>query len=93
MRSMLVATSKVTSQGQISVPSEVRRDLGIRPGTELIWDRQENGEYVVRPKRLTLAELHQLVGTPTIHLSDEELREARHEFLAARMKRLDRKKV
>ena len=90
---MLVATSKVTSQGQISVPSEVRRDLGIRPGTELIWDRQENGEYVVRPKRLTLAELHQLVGTPTIHLSDEELREARHEFLAARMKRLDRKKV
>lgn len=89
---MLVATSKVTSQGQISVPSEVRRDLGIRPGTELIWDRRENGEYVVRPKRLTLAELHKLVGKPTVHLSDEELRQARHEFLASRMKRLDSRK-
>lgn len=89
---MLVATSKVTSQGQISVPSEVRRDLGIRPGTELIWDRKENGEYVVRPKRLTLAELHQMVGKPTVHLSDEELRQARHEYRASRMKRLDSKK-
>ncbi len=89
---MLIATSKVTNQGQISVPAEVRRDLGIRAGTELIWDRRENGEYVVRPKRLTLAELHQMVGKPTVHLSDEELRKARHEFLGSRMKRLDSKK-
>ena len=89
---MLIATSKVTSQGQISVPSEVRRDLGIRPGTELVWDRKENGEYVVRPKRLVLADLHQVVGTLTVHLSDEELREARHEFLASRMKRLNSRK-
>jgi AbrB family looped-hinge helix DNA binding protein len=89
---MLIATSKVTNQGQISVPVEVRRDLGIRPGTELIWDRKENGEYVVRPKRLTLAELHQLVGTLTIRLSDKELQEARREFLGARMKRSNSKK-
>jgi AbrB family looped-hinge helix DNA binding protein len=89
---MLIATSKVTNQGQISVPAAVRRDLGIRPGTELIWDRRENGEYVVRPKQLTLAELHQIVGQPTAHLSDEELQEARHEFLGSRIKRLNPKK-
>lgn len=89
---MRVATSKVTSQGQISVPSEVRRDLGIRPGTELIWDRKKSGEYVVRPKRLTLADLHQIVGKPTVHLSEEGLRQARHEFLASRVKNLDSKK-
>ena len=89
---MRIATSKVTNQGQISIPSEVRRDLGIRPGTELIWDRKENGEYVVRPKRLTLADLHQMIGKPAVHLSDEEIREARHEFLASRMKRLRTKK-
>ncbi|MGA9652994.1 MAG: AbrB/MazE/SpoVT family DNA-binding domain-containing protein [Polyangia bacterium] len=45
---MLVATSKVTIQGQISVPAEVRKDLGIRAGTELIWDRNEDGDYTVR---------------------------------------------
>ncbi len=88
---MQIATSKVTSQGQISVPVEVRRDMGIRPGTELIWDRKPNGEYVVRPKRVTLAELHQVVGKPAVHLSDEELREARHELLESRMKRLGKK--
>ena len=86
---MLIAMSKVTKQGQISVPVEVRRDLGIRPGTELIWDRKENGEYVVRPKRLTLADLHEMVGAPAVHVSDQELQEARHEFLASRMKRLE----
>lgn len=86
---MLIATSKVTNQGQISVPAEVRRDLGIRPGTELIWDRRENGEYVVRPKRQTLVDLHRMVGTPTVHLTDLELREARQDFLASRTKRLE----
>ena len=86
---MLIAMSKVTKQGQISVPVEVRRDLGIRPGTELIWDRKENGEYMVRPKRLTLADLHEMVGAPAVHLTDQEIREARREFLASRMKRLE----
>lgn len=89
---MLVAMSKVTNQGQISVPAEVRRDLGIRPGTELIWDRKENGEYVVRPKRFTLTDLHQMVGTPAVHLTDQEIREARQDFLASRIKRLESRK-
>jgi AbrB family looped-hinge helix DNA binding protein len=38
---MLIAKAKVTRQGPISVPVEVRRDLGIRTGSELIWERQE----------------------------------------------------
>jgi AbrB family looped-hinge helix DNA binding protein len=86
---MLIAVSKVTSQGQISVPAEVRRELGIRTGTELIWDRQENGDYLVRPKRATLADLHQLVGELPVHLTDQELKEARQAFLGSRTKRFD----
>ena len=39
--------SKVTAQGQISVPSEVRRQLGVGPGSVLIWEWRD-GEYVVR---------------------------------------------
>ena len=90
---MLVATSKDTIQGQISVPAEVRKDLGIRAGTELIWDRNEDGDYTVRPKRLTLADLHRMVGPSTVRLTDQELKKARQEFLASRMKRLDAKKA
>jgi AbrB family looped-hinge helix DNA binding protein len=89
---MQIAKSKVTRQGQISVPAEVRKDLGIRCGTELVWDRQENGEYVVRPKRCTLAEVQALVGAPAVHLSDQELREARREFLASRSTRMNPRK-
>ncbi len=84
---MLIAVSKVTRQGQISVPAEVRRDLGIRPGTQLIWDRGENGEYRVRPKRATWTDLHALIGPLEIHLTDDDLRAARREFLASRAER------
>jgi antitoxin PrlF len=44
---MAIAHSRVTSQGQISVPAEVRRKLGIEPGSVLEWD-EEGGEIVVR---------------------------------------------
>jgi antitoxin PrlF len=39
--------SKVTAQGQISVPAEVRRQLGVGPGSVLIWE-QRDGEFIVR---------------------------------------------
>jgi antitoxin PrlF len=44
---MALAQSKLTSQGQISIPAEVRRRLGLVPGSILEWD-EENGVVVVR---------------------------------------------
>lgn len=44
---MSIAQSRLTAQGQISVPAEVRKRLGIGPGSVLEWD-QENGQIVVR---------------------------------------------
>jgi antitoxin PrlF len=45
---MVIAQSKLTSQGQISVPAEVRRKLGLVPGSVLEWDEEEDGTVVVR---------------------------------------------
>lgn len=42
---MTLPQSKVTPQGPISVPAEIRRKLGIGPGSVLEWD--EEGEKVV----------------------------------------------
>lgn len=81
---MVVATSKVTSQGQISVPAEVRQKLGIRPGAQLIWEQNEQGEMVVRPKRYTLEDLHGVLGRPKVRLTLAELQEARRESWKAR---------
>lgn len=44
---MTLAKSRLTAQGQISVPAEVRRKLGVGPGSVLEWD-ERNDEVVVR---------------------------------------------
>jgi antitoxin PrlF len=44
---MAIARSKLTAQGQISVPAEVRRKLGLGPGAVLEWD-EEGGHVIVR---------------------------------------------
>jgi AbrB family looped-hinge helix DNA binding protein len=44
---MALARSKITSQGQISVPAEVRKKLGVGPGSLLQWDEEE-GKVVIR---------------------------------------------
>jgi antitoxin PrlF len=42
---MTIAHSRLTSQGQVSVPAEVRRRLGLGPGSVLEWE--EEGERIV----------------------------------------------
>jgi AbrB family looped-hinge helix DNA binding protein len=44
---MSTATSRMTAQGQTSVPAEIRRRLGLAPGSVLEWD-VEDGRIVVR---------------------------------------------
>ena len=58
---MAIAQSKVTAQGQISVPAEVRRKLGIGPGSVLEW--HEEGDVVVVRKagRYTSEDIHRAI--------------------------------
>ena len=55
---MKVAQSRITAQGQVSVPAEVRRRLGLAPGSTIEWD--DDGETVVvrRAGRYTSEEIH-----------------------------------
>ncbi len=55
---MALARSKVTGQGQISVPAEVRRRLGIGPGSVVEWN--EEGEKIVvrRSARYSSEDIH-----------------------------------
>lgn len=55
---MALARSRLTAQGQISVPAEVRRKLGLAAGSVLEWN-EEDGEIVVRRVgRYTSEEIH-----------------------------------
>jgi len=64
---MALIHSKLTAQGQISVPSEIRRKLGVGPGSVLEWD-EKNDEVIVRKAgRHTLADVHEALfpdGSP-----------------------------
>ena len=44
---MKLATSRITAQGQLSIPQAVRRQLGLSPGSVVAWE-EERGSIVVR---------------------------------------------
>jgi antitoxin PrlF len=58
---MSLPQSKVTAQGQISVPAEIRRKLGLGPGSILEWE--EEGERIIVRKagRFSSEDIHRAV--------------------------------
>jgi AbrB family looped-hinge helix DNA binding protein len=55
---MAIRQSKLTAQGQISVPAEIRKRLGLGPGSVLEWD-ESGGEVIVRKSgRYTSVQIH-----------------------------------
>ena len=58
---MSIPQSKVTAQGQISVPVEVRKKLGIGPGSVLEWHEQDGSVLVRRAGRFSSSDVHQAV--------------------------------
>ena len=55
---MVIARSRVTSQGRIVVPADVRRKLGIGPGSILEWYEEGGKIFVRRAGRFTSEDLH-----------------------------------
>ncbi|MCC7035336.1 MAG: AbrB/MazE/SpoVT family DNA-binding domain-containing protein [Acidobacteria bacterium] len=71
---MALAHSKVTAQGQISVPLEVRRRLGIGPGSILEWEQEGESIVVRKAGRHSSDDLHKAVfpeGRPGRRSLDE----------------------
>jgi antitoxin PrlF len=62
---MALAHSKVTAQGQVSVPAKVRQRLGVGPGSVLEWD--EDGDQVVVRKagRYSSKDIHRVLFSKT----------------------------
>ena len=58
--------ARITSKGQITVPHEVRRAMGVRPGDSLLFE-QKGSEFRVRPVRtVSPFEKFRGIGTPGI---------------------------
>ena len=55
---MTIAHSRVTAQGQIAVPAEVRKRLGVGSGSVLEWDERDNQVIVRRAGRFNSSKVH-----------------------------------
>jgi len=53
-----IAHSKLTAQGQVSVPAAVRRRLGVGPGAVLEWDDTGGAIVVRRAGRYSSDDVH-----------------------------------
>ncbi len=51
-RATVELKAKVTSKGQLTIPKEVRRVLGVREGDSLIFDIDDGGEEVRVERKL-----------------------------------------
>ncbi len=71
---MALAHSKITAQGQISVPAEVRKKLGVGPGSILEWEEDGDKMVVRRSGRFTSEDVHRALfpkKAPARHTIEE----------------------
>jgi AbrB family looped-hinge helix DNA binding protein len=50
-------SATLTSKGQITIPIEIRKALGLKPGVRIDFYEVEGGEYAFRPKSGSIRDL------------------------------------
>jgi AbrB family looped-hinge helix DNA binding protein len=85
------AFTTMTSKGQLTIPKDVREELGLAPGTRF-YVTVRDGEVVALPKNKRLADLAGILGRPPNGrtLSLEEIDEAIADVVAEDDERIKR---
>jgi antitoxin PrlF len=78
-----LARSRLTAQGQISVPARVRKKLGLGPGSLLEWEERDDEIIVRRAGAYTSQDIHAALfgNIPPKPISVEEMDEAIAEYM------------
>jgi antitoxin PrlF len=74
--------AKITSKGQITLPAELRKALGVEPGDGVVFLPAENGSFRIR-RTSTLADLAGRVPWAGPPVPVEEMKSAIGEYLSA----------
>ena len=56
---MNIFRSKLTAQGQVSLPDDVQRQLGVGPGSVLVWEWRDSEVVVRRARNYTSVDIHE----------------------------------
>jgi AbrB family looped-hinge helix DNA binding protein len=65
--------AKVTSKGQITLPAELRKALGLKPGDTVNFRKTESGNYELVTKPLRFEDLRGIVPYDGPALTDEDI--------------------
>ncbi len=68
--------STMTTKGQITLPKDVRNALHLKTGDKVIFEEQENGSFILRPKTLDVRSLKKCVSYVGPALSIEDMNAA-----------------
>lgn len=85
--------AKVTSQGQVTIPKEVRQRLRLHDGQKVQFTLEQADRAVLRPVRTRLVDLFGILGKPRRSATLDDMDEAVRQAAVARYTRVtDRRK-
>jgi antitoxin PrlF len=69
-------TAILTSEGQATIPKEVREHLGLKPGDQLRFGIQADGRVLLEPEKFPIQRLRGILPKPERPVTLEEMDEA-----------------
>jgi AbrB family looped-hinge helix DNA binding protein len=69
-------TATMTSKGQITIPKDVRKALGLKPGVRIDFYEVGDGEYAFRPKTGSIMDMRGCLPKLDRIVTIEEMNEA-----------------
>lgn len=73
---MNIGQSRITAQGQVSIPVSVMRQFGLAPGEVINWETLNGRLVVAKAGQYSLEDVRKALKLPKgIHKTDEELKE------------------
>jgi antitoxin PrlF len=64
---------RVTQKGQVTIPLEVRRALGIRPGSDVEFQLDRRGARLVVDRKRAAGEIARMRGAGDVELTTDEI--------------------
>ncbi len=68
-----MSSAKVTSKHQVTIPVEVRRQLGLQPGSRLAFEHTKDGGYAIHAEGSSMRDLKGAVQAPVTPLSLDDM--------------------
>ena len=68
--------SKITTKGQVTIPQELRRLLGVRPGDKIAFEASDNGKVIIRKIDCRVSLAGSLKNQIATRATDQEIDDA-----------------